>query len=141
MPISHEDCLHLSKDHVDRKLLLKDGKDEYMDHKLDPFRFQPMDKDEAERYRKDRQYAPPVYDSVDDFAPRIITDPELKPKIEFDAEKNKKKVVRTRYISTELGIREKLVCAVLTTLNTFQSLGMSCGGGSSIQSSRLCQVK
>ena len=74
--------------------------------------------------RKDRQYAPPVYDSVDDFEPRIITDPELKPKIEFDAEKNKKKVVRTRYISTELGIRERLVCAVLTTPSSFHSLGM-----------------
>ena len=36
----------------------------------------------------------------------------MKPKVDLEA--NKRKVVRSRYISTELGIRERLVSAVLT---------------------------
>ena len=73
--------------------------------------------------RKDREFAPPVYDSLEDFEPRIITDPELKPKINTDIESNKKKIQRTRYISTELGIREKLVCSILTSPDTLKTLG------------------
>ena len=52
----------------------------------------------------------------DDFEPKIITDPNLKPKVDLEA--NKRKVVRSRYISTELGIRERLVSAVLTEEHT-----------------------
>jgi len=60
---------------------------------------------------------------LEDFEPRIITDPELKPKINADIEANKKKISRARFISTELGIREKLVCSILTSTNTFKTLG------------------
>ena len=41
-------------------------------------------------------------DGEEDFEPKIITDPNLKPKVDLEA--NKKKVFRSRYISTELGI-------------------------------------
>ena len=72
--------------------------------------------------RKDREFAPPVYDSLEEYEPRIITDPALRPKL-TDGDKNKKKIARARYISTELGIREKLVNSILTSANSFKSLG------------------
>ncbi|XP_076824769.1 chondroitin sulfate glucuronyltransferase-like [Clavelina lepadiformis] len=125
IPISHENCIHVSKDHGDRKL---NSLHRSKDIKFVPeenAHFQPMSDEEAIRYRKDREYVPPVYDTLEDFEPHIITDPELKPKIDFDPEASKKKIVRTRYISTELGIREKLICAVLTTADSFKTLGLA----------------
>merc|ERR1711892_629059 len=59
----------------------------------------------------------------DDFEPKIITDPNLKPKVELEA--NKRKVVRSRYISTELGIRERLVSAVLTQEDTVHDMAVA----------------
>uniref|UniRef100_H2Z5A9 Hexosyltransferase n=1 Tax=Ciona savignyi TaxID=51511 RepID=H2Z5A9_CIOSA len=76
-------------------------------------------------FRKDREYAPAVYDSLEDFEPRIITDPELKPKVDINLEANKKKIVRTRYISTELGIREKLVSSVITSRDTYLTMAVA----------------
>ncbi len=49
-------------------------------------------------------------------------DPELKPKVAEDYEKNKK-VVRPRLLKTELGIREKLVCAILTNQQSLPTMG------------------
>lgn len=72
--------------------------------------------------RKDREFAPPVYDSLEEYEPRIITDPALKPKL-TNNDKSKKKIARTRYISTELGIREKLVNSIITSSDSFKSLG------------------
>ena len=57
----------------------------------------------------------------DDFEPKIITDPNLKPRVDLEA--NKKKVVRSRYISTELGIRERLVSAIITERDSVNTLG------------------
>ena len=59
----------------------------------------------------------------DDFEPKIITDPNLKPKVDLEA--NKRKVVRSRYISTELGIRERLVSAVLTEEHTVHDMAVA----------------
>ena len=59
----------------------------------------------------------------EDFEPKIITDPNLKPKVDLEA--NKKKVIRSRYISTELGIRERLVSAVLTNEDSVHSMAVS----------------
>ena len=62
-------------------------------------------------------------DEDDDFEPRIITDPGKKPKVDLEA--NKKKIVRPRFISTELGIREKLFTGIISTQNTIDSLGVA----------------
>uniref|UniRef100_H2Z5A8 Hexosyltransferase n=1 Tax=Ciona savignyi TaxID=51511 RepID=H2Z5A8_CIOSA len=102
MPILHEDCVFVSEEHIDRKLNSLNA---------------PK--------RKDREYAPAVYDSLEDFEPRIITDPELKPKVDINLEANKKKIVRTRYISTELGIREKLVSSVITSRDTYLTMAVA----------------
>jgi len=59
----------------------------------------------------------------DDFEPKIITDPNLKPRVDLEA--NKKKVVRSRYISTELGIRERLVSAIITERDSVNTLGVA----------------
>lgn len=59
----------------------------------------------------------------DDFEPKIITDPNLKPKVDLEA--NKKKVVRSRYISTELGIRERLVSAIITERESVNTLAVA----------------
>ena len=62
-------------------------------------------------------------DDDDDFEPRIITDPGKKPKVDLEA--NKKKIVRPRFISTELGIREKLFTGIISSQNTIDSLGVA----------------
>nr|CAB3230711.1 chondroitin sulfate glucuronyltransferase-like [Phallusia mammillata] len=125
MPISHEDCVHLSKDNVDRKLNSISRSKESMNDPNNPNApFETMSKEEAFRYRKDRDFAPPVYDTLEDFEPRIITDPALLPKVDFQPGSNKK-IVRPRFISTELGIREKLVSSIITSRNTFETLGVA----------------
>jgi len=49
--------------------------------------------------------------------------PILKPKVDLEA--NKKKVVRSRYISTELGIRERLVSAIITERESVNTLAIA----------------
>jgi len=58
----------------------------------------------------------------EDFEPRIITDPALKPKVDPEANK---KVNRPRYISTELGIREKLFTGIISSKSTINSLAVA----------------
>ncbi|CBY33190.1 unnamed protein product [Oikopleura dioica] len=65
----------------------------------------------------------PASDEEEDFEPQIIVDPKLKPKVDLEA--NKKKVVRSRYISTELGIRERLVSSMITSKDTVSSLAIA----------------
>ncbi|XP_078487192.1 chondroitin sulfate glucuronyltransferase-like [Ciona intestinalis] len=125
MPILNEDCVFVSEEHIDRKLNSIPGAKFHPENGLPNSDFKTMSKEEAEAYRKDREYAPAVYDSLEDFEPRIITDPELKPKVDVNLETNKKKIVRTRYISTELGIREKLVSAVITSSETYLSMAVA----------------
>uniref|UniRef100_H2Z5A6 Uncharacterized protein n=1 Tax=Ciona savignyi TaxID=51511 RepID=H2Z5A6_CIOSA len=92
MPILHEDCVFVSEEHIDRKLnSLNAPKDIKFspENGLPNLEFKAMSKEEAVAYRKDREYAPAVYDSLEDFEPRIITDPELKPKVDINLEANK----------------------------------------------------
>lgn len=109
MPLNEEECANIGSDHFERQLRSIDNINQNADL---PGNGLKMDKGNGA--------APPVYDTLEDFEPRIITDPALKPKINF--EENKKKIVRTRYISTELGIREKLVVAALTSSKTVRSM-------------------
>ena len=59
---------------------------------------------------------------MEDFEPRIIMDPELKPKVAADYEKNKK-IVRPRFLKTELGIRDRLICGVVTSRDSLPTMG------------------
>ncbi|XP_039247931.2 chondroitin sulfate synthase 2-like [Styela clava] len=112
IPLNQDGCQNFLKDHIDRQLRSVDS-DFNQINRGDGLK--TMDKDGAP--------AEPIYDSFEDFEPRIITDPGLKPRIDLSA--NKKKVVRTRFISTELGIREKLYVGVLTSTDKLQSLGVA----------------
>lgn len=59
----------------------------------------------------------------DDFEARIIK--PLPNNTNIDKKAARPKVVRPRYISTELGIREKLFVAVLTSSNSVNKLGIA----------------
>ncbi|XP_035689517.1 chondroitin sulfate glucuronyltransferase-like [Branchiostoma floridae] len=54
----------------------------------------------------------------DDFEPRIITNPK-------PAKSGGKQPFRARYISTELGIREKLVVGVITSRETLDTVAVA----------------
>lgn len=69
---------------------------------------------------KDEILAEDFEETDGDFEPVIITDPDKKPVV--DVEANKAKIVRPRYISTELGIREKLFTAVISQSSTIGNL-------------------
>nr|XP_023695748.1 chondroitin sulfate synthase 2 [Paramormyrops kingsleyae] len=57
-------------------------------------------------------------DAEEDFEPRIVP---YKPLQQTPA----KKIIRAKYISTELGIRERLFVGVLTSKNTINTLGVA----------------
>lgn len=61
-------------------------------------------------------------DVGDDFEPRIrtLTNPPI-----TDINKERKKPLRPRYASTELGIHEKLLVGVLTSRNTIDTFGVA----------------
>ncbi|KAK3608003.1 hypothetical protein CHS0354_009938 [Potamilus streckersoni] len=65
-----------------------------------------------------------VIDSEEDFEPRIVKPPDIKPGM---ANKTivQKKISRPRYISTELGIREKVFVAILTNADTLNTFGIA----------------
>ncbi|XP_072902434.1 LOW QUALITY PROTEIN: chondroitin sulfate synthase 2-like [Hemitrygon akajei] len=63
--------------------------------------------------------AGPEGDSAQDFEPRIVPYKAASPK------KPAKKTVRSRYISTELGIRERLFVGVLTSKSTLNTLAVA----------------
>ncbi len=66
------------------------------------------------------------YGNEDDFNPRIIIRDALdKHKNSHINPRAQKKVIRPRYVSTELGIREKLFVGVLTSRNTIDTLGVA----------------
>lgn len=126
-PLSTKECIHVKKDHYEVHInSIKEHSDEkfYSNEEINRLGYTPMSEEEAERYRNDRIYAPPIQDSIEDFEPRIIMDPELKPKVAADYEKNKK-VVRPRLLKTELGIRERLVSAVITSQSSLTTMGFA----------------
>jgi len=126
-PVSSKNCIHLKRDHFERHLSSVKEKvldSSYSDQEIAKLGYIPMKEDEAFRYRKDREYAPPVQDFMEDFEPRIIMDPELKPKVAADYEKNKK-IVRPRFLKTELGIRDRLICGVVTSRDSLPTMGVA----------------
>ncbi|XP_030047707.1 chondroitin sulfate glucuronyltransferase [Microcaecilia unicolor] len=74
-------------------------------------------REDAEFYVGKERDAGPVPD-IDDFKPRIV--PYYR-----DPNKPYKKVLRTRYIQTELGFRERLFVAILTSKNTLNTLAVA----------------
>jgi len=122
-PLTYNDCIHLKKDHFGQQF--RPEKTLYSEKDVAQLGYTPMEPDEAERYRKDRKFAPVIKDSIDDFEPRIITDPELRPKVSNDYDKNQKKVHRPNLLKTELGIRERLACAVLSSQQTLPTMGVA----------------
>lgn len=111
MPLSHDGCQNFIKDHIDRHLRSVSSD---FDNKAEMNGVREMEQEEPVK---------PIYDNFEEFEPRIITDPGLKPKIDLSA--NKKKVVRTRFLSTELGIREQLFVGVLTSPDSLMSMGVA----------------
>lgn len=63
------------------------------------------------------------YGNEDDFKPRIIA--PKSPPANPPAEQTNTKVVRPRYVSTELGIKDKLFVGVLTARKTIETLGVA----------------
>lgn len=115
MPLNDKSCEHARNDHIDRQLRSIDslnGNDK--DNLLNGMKNMKKDQENP---------VEPIYDSFEDFEPRIITDPGLKPKI--DMSKNKKKIERKRFISMELGIREKLYLATVTSEQNVHNLGIA----------------
>ncbi|KAL3832167.1 hypothetical protein ACJMK2_023831 [Sinanodonta woodiana] len=79
----------------------------------------PQSKDEISK-KTTRNIVP----ESEDFEPRIVKPPEIKPGV---ANKTavQKKISRPRYISTELGIREKVFAAILSSADTLNTFGIA----------------
>ncbi|XP_049585149.1 chondroitin sulfate synthase 2 [Syngnathus scovelli] len=79
----------------------------------------PVSRDEQSKGARKTNSISPVHDELEeDWEPRIVPYKQVE-------QSNPKKVVRAKYISTELGIREPLFVGVLTSKNTINTLGVA----------------